>query len=122
MSLYKQIQMRWSQLWGVEYLKKYWIKGGACWNSPPRNQNQIQQCQKIIEKTHGYQKEHYILIRFDLCCILFLAFVSKEKVVARMYLTYSLFFHSYAFILYLYNLSLAQTKISLLEKLEKLKK
>ena len=119
MPIFKQIQMRWSQLLGVELFKKYWIKEGAVWNCPPTNINPIQQCQRIIEKTHGFQKEHCALITLDFCCIFFLAFLGREKVAAQMYLRYSLFFHSYASILHFYNLSLAQTKMSLLEKLEK---
>ena len=123
MPLYKQIQMRWSQLWGVDWFKKYWIKEGAVWNDPSRkNINPIQQCQRIIEKTHGFQNEHYTLICVDLCCIFFLVFSGREKRVALMYLRYSLFLHSYAFILHFYNLSLAETRMSLLQKLKKLKK
>ena len=81
MSIFKQIQMRWSQLLGVEWFKKYWLIEGAFWkNSPfPQNIKPIQQCKKIIEITHGFQKGHFIMILFDICCIFSLAFFCGEK-------------------------------------------
>ena len=119
MPIYKQIQMRWSQLWGVEWFKKYWLIEGALWNNAPfpRNIDPIQQCNKIIEITHGFQKQHVHGLTLNICCLFYLAFWCKKTRLAQIYFwRVCVPLHGYAFMIHSYNLSLAQAKIELLQK------
>lgn len=85
---------------GVRQFKKLWIVGGSYWNKTHMDPQNKRDLLNVIDNTYMHTRNHILIILFEI----FTAFFLPPSI---PYLIITTLFHSYAFMIQLYNYILA---------------
>lgn len=99
-----------AELMGVRLFKKYWIVSGSYWNRSHINPNNANDLYNVIFYTYLHTFNHVVIILAEIYVAIF-----KTNWYPWYYLAASGAFHSYAFMLQLYNYLKAKRSLAKLD-------
>lgn len=92
-----------AELLGVKTFKKYWLVFGSYWNKTHINPKNEKDLLTVIDNTYFHTRNHIIIILSEILLSLYFT-----KHFHYPYLLITTMFHSYAFMIQLYNYILAK--------------